>query len=256
MTAFVLCALAPYMTPYRYDAVNTKELRYAPSASHLMGTDNLGRDMLTRVLYGGRVTYLVSFGSMIAAALIGGMLGMLSGYFGKWVDLLVMRLMDTLSSIPAILLTVSILCFTGMKAGNLAYALTIAAIPSFVRMTRVSVQEVMGREYIEAARGLGIGHLKIMLAHALPNIAAPLAVHFVGSVADAMLSSTAIGFMGLAVNPPTPEWGQMIFDARESILSQPFMILGPGLAVVFSVLAVNLMGGGLRDALDPRMNER
>jgi len=256
LTAFVLCALAPFLTPYRYDAMRIGEMRGSPSASHPFGTDVLGRDMLTRVLYGGRVTYTVSFGSMILAAFIGGTLGMVSGYFGKWVDLLVMRLMDTLSSIPVILLTVSILCFTGMKAGNLAYALTIAAVPSFVRMARVSVQEVMGREYIEAARGLGIGHLKIMLTHVLPNIAAPMAVHFVGSVSDAMLSSTAIGFMGLAVNPPTPEWGQMIFDAREYILSRPFLILGPGLAVVFSVLAVNLTGSGLRDALDPRISER
>jgi peptide/nickel transport system permease protein len=225
----------------------------APSAEHWFGTDNLGRDVYSRVIHGTRVTLSVAFQSVFFGAIIGVALGIVAGYYGKWVDALIMRVMDVFLAFPGILLALAIVSALGASLGNVVIAIAIFSVPTFARIVRGSTLVVRNLEYIEAIRALGARDVKIIVQHVLPNVLSPIIVQATLYIATAILIASGLSFLGLGAQPPTPEWGLMLAGGRDFIWNAIHVSLFPGLAIVFSVLAFNLLGDGLRDALDPRM---
>lgn len=225
----------------------------APSAEHWFGTDNLGRDVYSRVIYGTRVTLSVAFQAVFFGAIIGITLGIVAGYYGRWVDAIIMRVMDVLLAFPGILLALAIVSALGASLGNVVIAIAIFSVPTFARIVRGSTLVVRNLEYIEAIRALGARDAKIIFQHVLPNVLSPIIVQATLYIATAILIASGLSFLGLGAQPPSPEWGLMLSGGRDFIWNAIHVTLFPGLAIVFSVLAFNLLGDGLRDALDPRM---
>lgn len=225
----------------------------APSAEHWFGTDNLGRDVYSRVIYGTRVTLAVAFQAVFFGAIVGITLGIIAGYYGRWVDAVIMRLMDILLAFPGILLALAIVSTLGASLGNVVIAIAIFSVPSFARIVRGSTLVVRNLEYIEAIRALGARDVKIIVQHVLPNVLSPIIVQGTLYIATAILIASGLSFLGLGAQPPTPEWGLMLAGGRDFIWNAIHVTLFPGLAIVLAVLAFNLLGDGLRDALDPRM---
>jgi peptide/nickel transport system permease protein len=227
--------------------------RFAPpSAEHWFGTDNLGRDIYSRVIYGTQVTLSVAFRSVIFGAIIGVTLGIVAGYYGRWIDTIIMRLMDILLAFPGILLALAIVSALGASLDNVVIAIAIFSVPSFARIVRGSTLVVRNLEYIEAIRALGARDFKIIFQHVLPNVMSPIIVQATLYIATAILIASGLSFLGLGAQPPTPEWGLMLSAGRDFIWNAIHVTLFPGLAIVLAVLAFNLFGDGLRDALDPR----
>jgi peptide/nickel transport system permease protein len=226
----------------------------APSAEHWFGTDNLGRDVYSRVIHGTRVTLSVAFQAVFVGAIVGITLGIIAGYYGRWVDAVIMRIMDILLAFPGILLALAIVSALGASLGNVVIAIAIFSVPTFARIVRGSTLVVRNLEYIEAIRALGARDAKIIFQHVLPNVLSPIIVQATLYIATAILIASGLSFLGLGAQPPTPEWGLMLAGGRDFIWNAIHVTLFPGLAIVFSVLAFNLLGDGLRDALDPRMN--
>lgn len=224
-----------------------------PSAEHWFGTDNLGRDVYSRVIYGTRVTLSVAFQAVFFGAIIGITLGIVAGYYGRWVDAIIMRVMDVLLAFPGILLALAIVSALGASLGNVVIAIAIFSVPTFARIVRGSTLVVRNLEYIEAIRALGARDAKIIFQHVLPNVLSPIIVQATLYIATAILIASGLSFLGLGAQPPSPEWGLMLSGGRDFIWNAIHVTLFPGLAIVFSVLAFNLLGDGLRDALDPRM---
>lgn len=224
-----------------------------PSSEHWFGTDNLGRDVYSRVIYGTRVTLYVAFSSVFAGAIVGVTLGMVSGYYGRWVDGLIMRLMDVLLAFPGILLALAIIAALGASLNNVIVAIAIFSIPTFARIVRGSTLAVRQLEYIEAIRALGARDGKIIFQHVLPNVISPIIIQATLYIATAILIASGLSFLGLGAQPPIPEWGLMLAAGRDFIWNAIHVSLFPGLAIVLAVLSFNLLGDGLRDALDPRM---
>lgn len=224
-----------------------------PSSEHWFGTDNLGRDVYSRVIYGTRVTLYVAFSSVFVGAIVGVTLGMVSGYYGRWVDGLIMRLMDVLLAFPGILLALAIIAALGASLNNVIVAIAIFSIPTFARIVRGSTLAVRQLEYIEAIRALGARDGKIIFQHVLPNVISPIIIQATLYIATAILIASGLSFLGLGAQPPTPEWGLMLAAGRDFIWNAIHVSLFPGLAIVLAVLSFNLLGDGLRDALDPRM---
>jgi ABC-type dipeptide/oligopeptide/nickel transport system permease subunit len=254
LMAIVLAALlAPLISPYDPIKTSQRTSLEAPSLAHLMGTDRFGRDVLTRVLWGGRLSLPVGFVSVVIAAVVGVALGLIAGYYGGRLDAVIMRFVDLLLAFPGILLALAIVAVLGASLLNLMIAVGIASIPDYVRITRGTVLSVKEREFVLAARTVGSRDNAVILHHILPNVLAPLIVLATLGMASAIITASALSFLGLGVKPPTPEWGNMLAEGREFLQHAWWVAFFPGLAIMLTVFAINLLGDGLRDALDPRM---
>jgi dipeptide transport system permease protein len=219
----------------------------------LLGTDPLGRDMLSRILYGARISLFIGLSVMVVSAVIGVALGLAAAAFGGIVDVIVLRIMDLIVAIPSLVLAILIIAVIGPNLTNTIVAVTIVYLPRYVRLIRASALSELSRDYVTAARVAGVGKLRLMLVTVLPNCLAPLIVQAALGVSDAILEAAGLGFLGLGAQPPTPEWGAMLADSREFILAAPWIVTFPGLAILITVVSINLLGDGLRDALDPRL---
>ncbi|MEA4963440.1 ABC transporter permease [Lutispora sp.] len=224
-----------------------------PSWEHYFGTDQYGRDLLARMVHGSRVSLSIGFFTTGISLLIGGVLGAMTGYYGGIFDEIVMRLMDILLSIPSILLAIAIVSAMGPSLLNLLIAITISQIPGFTRIVRSTVLTVVGEDYIEAARACGSKDFRIITNDVLPNAIGPIIVQGTMSVAKMILLAAGLSFIGLGIQPPQPEWGYMLSEAREYMRDYPYLVVIPGIAIAISVFSINLIGDGLRDALDPRL---
>ena len=251
---FVFSALfADLIAPYPYDEQNLEAVYQSPSQAHPFGTDAVGRDQFSRVIHGGRASLSIGFSSMGIALVFGIVLGCVAGFYGGGSDSAVMRVMDMMMAIPSVLLAIVITSALGPSLFNLTLAMGISSVPSYARITRASIMSIRGSEYIEAARLGGCSDVRIIARHVLPNILAPLIVQATLSLGLAILNASGLSFLGLGVQPPTPEWGSMLAAARGEIRNYPYLLVFPGCAIALVVLALNMVGDGLRDALDPRM---
>ena len=252
LAAIILSALtAPVISPYDPIKASQRTSLQAPGPAHPMGTDRFGRDVLSRVLWGGRLALPVGLVSVLIAAVVGVTLGLIAGYYGGAIDAVIMRFVDLLLALPGILLALAIIAVLGGSLLNLMIAVGISSIPAYVRITRGTVLSVKEREFVVAARALGIGDGAVILRHILPNVLAPLIVLATLGVASAIITSSALSFLGLGIKPPTPEWGNLLADGREFLQHAWWVAFFPGLAIMVTVLSINLVGDGLRDALDP-----
>lgn len=248
----ILALLAPLIRPEGFDAENFALKLKSPSAAHWLGTDDFGRDILTRILYGARISLWVGFASVIGAIIIGTLLGVLAGFYGKTVDMIISRLFDIMLAFPSILLAIAIVAVLGPSLQNALIAIATVNVPNFGRLVRSRVLSLKEEEYITAARSIGMRDSRILLHHILPNSMTPVIVQGTLSIATAILDAAALGFLGLGAQAPHPEWGRMLSDARQYITDAPWTVIFPGLAIMLTVLGFNLLGDGLRDALDPR----
>jgi peptide/nickel transport system permease protein len=250
---FVLIALlAPWVAPYEPAATSWAVIRKAPSAAHWMGTDELGRDVLSRVIWGARASLEAGVLSVVIALALGVPLGLVAGYVGGWTDSLISRFTDALLACPFLILAIALAAFLGPSLMNAMIAIGIAATPLFIRLTRGQVLAVKTEDFVEAARAVGNPHRRILLRHILPNVASPLIVQATLTIANAVIAEASLSFLGLGQQPPEPSWGSMLNFAKNFISQAPWMAVWPGLAICLIVLAFNLVGDGLRDVLDPR----
>lgn len=251
--AFVIMAVfAPYLTPYDPFTPSYLEIRKAPSAAHWLGTDDLGRDVLTRILYGARVSLLAGVVAAAVALLTGVPLGLLAGYFGGWLDMIISRFADALLAIPSLILAISLAAFLGPSLTNAMIAIGIATMPIFIRLSRGQVLSVRTEDYVEGARAIGLPTRWILWRYILPNIVPPLVVQATITIATAIIAEASLSFLGIGQQPPNPSWGSMLNTAKNFMTQAPWMSVFPGGAICLIVLAFNLLGDGLRDALDPR----
>jgi peptide/nickel transport system permease protein len=253
LIAFILLALfAPVIVPYDPIASSWSLVRKPPTALHWFGTDELGRDILSRVVYGARASLVAGLISVVIALGIGVPLGLFAGYRGGFADALISRITDAMLACPFLILAIALAAFLGPSLGNAMIAIGISATPIFIRLTRGQVLSVKAEDYVEAARALGNPPWRIALAHILPNILPALLVQATLSIAAAIIAEAALSFLGLGQQPPAPSWGSMLNAAQRFLTQAPWMAIWPGLAIFLVVLSLNLLGDGLRDALDPR----
>jgi peptide/nickel transport system permease protein len=253
IAAFILLALfASLIVPYDPIATNWVLVRKAPTAAHWFGTDDLGRDVLARVIYGSRASLAAGAISVSIALVIGVPLGLLSGYRGGFVDALISRLTDAMLACPFLILAIALAAFLGPSLSNAMIAIGVSATPIFIRLTRGQTIGVKVEDYVEAARAIGNPPWRIALFHILPNILPALLVQATLSIAAAIIAEAALSFLGLGQQPPAPSWGSMLNSAQRFLTNAPWMALWPGMAIFLVVLSFNLVGDGLRDALDPR----
>lgn len=251
---FVLAAiLAPVLTPYRFDEMDLANRLKAPSAEHLLGTDEGGRDILTRMLYGSRVSLLVGVVPTVLSMLLGALLGILAGYLGGWVDALLMRLADIMLAFPSMLLAMVIMYTLGDGLINIFLALTLVNWASVARIVRSETLKLRESEYVEAARSIGVPAWRVMLRHILPNCVPSLIVLFTLNIPSAILTESSLSFLGLGIQAPDASWGLMVNTGRQFLYTAPWMSLAPSAAIMAIVLAFNFLGDGLRDVLDPYM---
>ena len=260
MTIVVLCAvLAPLVAPYSPIEQYREHLLTPPawldggSSAFLLGTDELGRDILSRLIYGARLSLFIGLCSVLLALIPGVVLGLLAAFFPKVLGGVIMRVMDIMMALPSLLLAVAIMAILGPGLLNAMIAIATVSLPAYVRLTRASAMTELNRDYVTASRVSGAGLFRLMFNTVLPNCMAPLIVHATMSFSSAILEIAALGFLGLGVQPPTPEWGTMLASARDYIERAWWVVSLPGLTILLSVLAINLMGDGLRDALDPKL---
>jgi peptide/nickel transport system permease protein len=254
LVAFLFSALfAPWLAPYDPIKQELVRRRETPSAEHLLGMDDVGRDVLSRIIFGARTSLQVGMGSVSFAILIGALLGAISGYLGGWFDNVVMRLMDILMAFPSLLLAIAIVSILGPGLMNMLYAIAIVSIPMYARIVRASVLSVKEQDYILAARAIGVPSSRMLFRNVLPNCLTPLIVAATLGIATAILDAAGMSFLGLGARPPTPEWGAMLGSGRGSVFTAPHIVFFPGIAIMLLVLGFNLLGDGLRDALDPRL---
>jgi peptide/nickel transport system permease protein len=256
VTLFVtMAALAPLLAPYEPLRGRLGDRLMPPSAGHWLGTDELGRDVLSRVLYGARISLEIQVAAVGLALLAGVALGVMAGYMGGWADLVIMRLIDVMMAFPGIFLALAIIAALGTGLANVIIASAIFLVPQFARVVRGSILTLKEKEFVEAARALGEGDLTIVLRYLLPNSLAPIIVQTSLRMATVLLTASGLSFLGLGVQPPSPEWGAMLSNARTYMITAPHVATVPGLAIMLVVLGFNLLGDGLRDALDPRLRE-
>jgi peptide/nickel transport system permease protein len=249
----LLAVLAPVISPYsttKYDLVNSN---LGPSWKHICGTDDAGRDIFTRLLYGARYSLFLGFMGAILSTIVGVIIGAFAGYFGKWADNVLMRAMDVLQAIPGVLIAILIAAVLGTGFWKTIIALTVGGIVPAVRITRGQILAERTREYVEAAESINCGKLRIMFSEVLPNTMSPLIVHLTTAIGGTILVAASLSYVGFGVRPPTPEWGAMLTAGSQVVLAHPHIVLFPGLAIAITVLAVSIFGDGLRDALDPKM---
>ena len=249
----LMAVFADVIAPYDYmDQDPTARLEF-PSKEHLLGTDNYGRDLLTRIIYGGQISLLVAIMAVGIALVIGGFLGATAGYFGGWYEVVIMRLMDILMAIPGILMAVSISAALGNGIFNTALAISVGGIPSYARIVRATVMSIRGQEYVEAARALGCRNMRIIFRQILPNTLSPIIVDTTLRLGMNILQISSLSFIGLGVQPPMPEWGSIMANGRTYIRDFYPLVTFPGVAIMLTLFGFNLFGDGLRDALDPKL---
>jgi peptide/nickel transport system permease protein len=253
---FVLVAfLAPLISPYHPNEGELGKRLQSPSREHLLGTDALGRDMLSRVIFGARVSLQIQVVAVMIALILGTILGMLGGYYGGMADHAIMRLMDILLAFPGIFLAISIIAVLGPGLLNLMLAAGIYSVPQFARIVRGSVLSLKEKEFVEAARAAGESNLNILFRYLLPNSMAPIIIQTTLRMATVLLTAAGLSFLGLGVQPPNAEWGAMLSTARPYLITAPHLATVPGIAIVLVVMGFNLFGDGLRDSLDPRLKD-
>lgn len=254
LVCLLLTALfANVIAPFPYDEQDLFATLEGPSMTHWFGTDEFGRDILSRIIFGSRISLQVGFVAVGFSVAVGGFLGAVAGYYGGKIDNIIMRFMDVLLSIPQLLLAISVAASLGPGLFNLMLAVGIAAIPQYARLVRASVLSIRDQEFVEAAISVGSSDLRIIFKHILPNCLAPIIVQATLGVAFAILIAAGLSFIGLGLEPPTPEWGAMLSGGREFIRDYPYMTIFPGMAIMITILGLNFLGDGLRDALDPKL---
>ncbi|MBI3734795.1 MAG: ABC transporter permease [Chloroflexi bacterium] len=253
--AFILAAvgLAPVLAPYDPIALNTNEVLALPGARHLMGTDDLGRDVFSRILYGGLLSLSVGVMAVSIAGVSGTLLGLIAGYYNGWIEQVIMRITDVMLAFPGILLAMLVVATLGPSLTNIMIALAFSRAPAYARLVRGSVLAMKQNLFVEAAVVRGCTHNRILFRHILPNVMVPILVVASLDVGVAIIVGASLSFLGLGAQPPTPEWGRMLSDARRFLRVAPWLSMFPGLAIMLTVLAANLVGDGLRTALDPRL---
>jgi peptide/nickel transport system permease protein len=249
----IIAILAPVIAPYGVNEQVLSNRNAPPSADHWFGTDDFGRDILSRVMFGSRISLWVGFVAVMGSIVIGCFLGIIAGYYGRWIDTLISRIFDIMLAFPSILLAIAVVAVLGPSLQNALIAIALINVPNFGRLIRSKVLSVKQEEYIMAAKAIGMSDARILFHHVLPNSLAPIIVQGTLAIATAIIEAAALGFLGVGAQPPEPEWGKMLADSRQYIIQAPWTVLFPGVAIMLTVLGFNLMGDGLRDALDPRM---
>lgn len=249
----LLAVIGPYIAPQGINEQNLTKRLLAPSADHWFGTDDFGRDIFSRIIHGARISLWVGFFSVILSVIIGSLLGIIAGYYGKWIDTIISRIFDIMLAFPSMLLAIAVVSVLGPSLQNALIAIAIINVPNFGRLIRSKVLSVKEEEYIVAAKAIGMRDARILFSHILPNSITPIIVQGTLAIATAIIEAAALGFLGLGAQAPAPEWGKMLADARKFLLNAPWTMIFPGLAIMLTVLGFNLMGDGLRDALDPKM---
>ena len=250
---FVAIAIfAPWIAPYDPLGTSWSAIRKAPSAAHWVGTDELGRDVLSRVIYGARASLLAGVVSVSIALSLGVPIGLIAGYAGRWPDALISRMTDAMLATPFLILAIALAAFLGPSLTNAMIAIGISATPIFIRLTRAQVLAVKVEDYVEAARAVGNSHWRVAVRHILPNVVPPLIVQATLAIAAAVIAEASLSFLGLGQQPPAPSWGSMLNTAKNYVEHAPWMAVWPGASIFVLVLSFNLLGDGMRDALDPR----
>ncbi len=244
---------ADVIAPYKYYEQNLMASFQPPSKEHLFGTDEFGRDILSRIIHGSRISLQVGLIAVGISVVLGGFFGAVAGYYGGRIDNIIMRGMDILLSIPSILLAIAIAASLGPGLYNMMVAVGISTTPQYARIIRGSVLSLRGQEFVEAAKAVGSSDTRIIMKHILPNCLAPIIVQSTLGVASAILTAAGLSFIGLGIQPPTPEWGAMLSGGREYIRDYAYMTIFPGLAIMITILALNFLGDGMRDVLDPKL---
>ncbi|HGO5815513.1 TPA: ABC transporter permease subunit [Mannheimia haemolytica] len=258
---FFACVFAQWVAPFDPIEQNRSALLLPPvwaeggSSAHLLGTDDIGRDILSRIIYGARLSVFIGLVIVLLSCVFGVILGLIAGYYGGMLDIIIMRLVDIMLAIPSLLLTIGVVTILGPSLINAAIAIAIVSIPSYVRLTRAQVLSEKNRDYVTASRVAGASVLRLMFVVILPNCLAPLIVQMTMGISNAILELAALGFLGIGAQPPTPELGTMLAESRGFMQSANWLVTIPGLAILSLVLAFNLMGDGLRDALDPKLKQ-
>ena len=253
----LLAVFADFLFDYEQVVIkqNTAIRLQGPSAEHWFGTDEFGRDILARLVHGGRISLVVGVIAVAIALVLGGTLGAISGFFGGTVDMLISRAMDILLAVPSLLLSITIVSALGPSIINLMIAIAVSSVPGYARIVRSSVMTVRDNEFVEAAKAIGANDAQIIASHILPNCLAPIIVQVSLKVASAILSTSGLSFLGLGVKAPTPEWGSMLSGGRAYLRNAPHLTVFPGLCIMLTILSMNLLGDGLRDALDPKLKQ-
>lgn len=251
----VLAILAPMIAPYSFKEQNLVNRFQAPSSEHWFGTDDFGRDIFSRIVYGARISLWVGFFSVLGSVVFGTFLGIVAGYYGRWIDAIISRTFDIMLAFPSILLAIAVVAILGPSLQNALIAIAVINIPNFGRLVRSKVLSVKQEEYIMAARAVGMKDSRILFRHILPNSISPVIVQATLAIATAIIEAAALGFLGMGAQAPTPEWGKMLADSKNYIMQAPWTLFFPGIAIMLTVLGFNLMGDGLRDALDPKMKQ-
>lgn len=249
----LLAIFAPWVTPHDPVQQQLAQSLQTPSAEFWLGTDHLGRDVLTRILYGTRISLFIGIAAVAVGMAVGIPLGVVSGFYGRATDMVIQRIADIMFSFPSILLALALVAVLGVGLNNVIVAVGVAIVPIFIRLVRGQVLSVREEVYVDAARAIGASDIRILIRHVLANSWAPIIVQATISIGITILVAAGLGFLGLGVPSPTPEWGAMLGEGRNYIYSHPHMSTFPGLAIFLAVIAFNLMGDGLRDALDPRL---
>ncbi len=247
----IVCMAAPLIAPYSFDAIDLGSIRQAPSWSHWMGTDDLGRDLFTRVLFGGRISIAIGILAALIGTGLGSLIGATAGFYGGRTDNLLMRLTDVVYSIPTLPLLIVLSSYSQAVVSSMALIIGLLSWMATARVVRGEVLAIKERTYVEAARGLGATNLRLIVRHILPNAIGPIVVGATLAVGNAIILESSLSFLGLGVQPPTPTWGNMLMDAQSTMATKPWLTIFPGLAILLVVLSVNFIGDGLQDALDP-----
>lgn len=251
---FVIIAIfADVIAPFSYKEKVLTDALQPPSGEHWFGTDDLGRDIFSRMVYGARISLWIGLFAVLASSIVGSFLGLIAGYYGKWIDMVISRIFEILLAFPSILLAIAIVAILGPSLQNALLAIAIINVPTFGRLVRSKVISVKEEEYVMAAKSIGMKDSRILIKHILPNSLTPIIVQGTLGIATAILEAAALGFLGLGAQAPEPEWGRMLSDARSYIQQAPWTLIFPGIGIMLTVLGFNLMGDGLRDAMDPKM---
>ncbi|HKI59144.1 MAG TPA: ABC transporter permease [Trueperaceae bacterium] len=258
LTAFfiLMAVLGPYLTPYDPTGSDFMHLSAGISRAHWLGTDNFGRDILSRILLGARYSIGIGLSATALGAFVGGLWGLWSGYAAGTLDAVSMRVVDVMLAFPGLLIAIGLITITGPGVGPVIFASSLFGVPIFARLTRASVLAAKERVFVEAARGLGATHGRIVFSHLLPNVIAPVIVYATLRTGVTLLVASGLSFLGLGVQPPTPEWGSMLSDAQLYLTIDPLMAFAPGVTITLAVLGFNLLGDGLRDVLDPTLRQQ
>lgn len=249
----ILALFAKWIMPYGFEEMDLSNMLAGPSMHHFFGTDELGRDIFSRILYGARYSLSIGVCAVGVAIIAGVAIGSAAGYFGGRVDNIIMRILDVIQSVPGLLLTIALSAVLGSGFDKAILALGLSSIPGYARLLRASIMNIRKMEYLEAADSINAGKIRIILKHVIPNSFAPLIVQATMGVAGAILIAASLSYIGLGVQPPTPEWGAMLAAGRNYIRDDPHLVLFPGICIMITVLALNILGDGLRDALDPKL---